>query len=270
MLHARFNDDVLPVGIVHRAVGVRVVNALVDHDVHAADGIDQADQAVEVDFGVVGDADARELGGFANGGGGTAVVVGGVELVRAVAVDVDHGVTRDGNERGLVLRRIDTHDDVRIRTRTVFVAFALSLIRADEQHVERLVIGSHGLELVVDGEDFLFGLVAAVQGVLYIAVPNGERRAAANGHDEHRRENAECDMLAALRFTGRLRRVRGILTGILRRTLVVVEDVVRNLALGSGRIDGSIGRLLRWDVARSLRVPVLMKCHACSSTASSI
>src|SRR5204862_868158 len=100
-------------------VGVRVVEvAAVDVHVDAAERVHGLREAVEVDVDDVVDLQSRvELADRAHGQARAAERVGGVELVGAVAGDVDLQVARQRQQGGGALRRVEAHQDHRVRER---------------------------------------------------------------------------------------------------------------------------------------------------------
>ena len=179
------------------------------------------------------DADAGELSCLADGRCSAAVVVRGVELVRAIAVDIDHGVAGNGHERCLVGSRVDAHDDVRVGTRAAFV-IALALIRADQHHVERLVeIGAD--KLLVDVLQLLGRFAACVQLAVHVVVPYGERGSAPDKGDDQRAAHAKGDLLTLGGLARTLRRILRVRARILRCARLIAKRVVRAGALGAGR-----------------------------------
>ena len=213
-------------------VGIGIVDALIDHDVDASNGVDQADQLLEVNFGIMRDADAGELGCLADGRCSAAVVVRGVELVRAIAIDIDHGVAGNGHERCLVGSRVDAHDDIRVGTCAAFV-IALALIRADQHHVERLVEAGVN-QLLVDALQLLGRFTARIQLAVHVVVPNGERGSASDKGDDQRAAHAKGDLLALGRLARTLRRILRVRTRILRRARLIAKRVVCARTLGAG------------------------------------
>ena len=82
-------------------------------NVDAADRIDERLYAVEADLGIVGNLDTAQLVDRLDHGLGAAVGVAGVDLHGRTVVD-DLGITRNGDERRLLLRGIDTRQDNRV------------------------------------------------------------------------------------------------------------------------------------------------------------
>ena len=110
--------------------GVFVVHALLDVDVDAADGVDDFLEGVRVDDDVVVDVDAEEVLDGALGellaaedaALGAAVGVGRVDLVPAVAGDLDARVARHGEQGGLIPLRVDGGDHERVAAADVVLA----------------------------------------------------------------------------------------------------------------------------------------------------
>ena len=127
----------------HRPTGLRSTCA--SHiDVDAADGVDDFLEGLDVDDDVVVHVDAeevldgalRELLACLRAALGTAVGVGGVDLIPAVALDLDAGIARDGHQRGLILLWVERRDHQRVAAADVIV----TLIDAHD-HDGRLVLG---------------------------------------------------------------------------------------------------------------------------------
>lgn len=142
VLHARLQVDDQAAVVVPR---VFVVHALLDIDVDAADGVDDFLEGLDVDDDVVVHVDAeevldgalRELLACLRAALGTAVGVGGVDLIPAVPLDFDAGIARDGHQRGLVFLRVERRDHQRVAAADVVIA----LVDAHD-HDGRLVLGS--------------------------------------------------------------------------------------------------------------------------------
>ena len=87
----------------------------------------------------------------------TAVSVGGVDLVVAVARDGDARVARDGEERGLVFHGVDGRDHERIAASHIIAALVDAhdhngrLVRGDEQIL--LVLSLRAVEQTALGEE---------------------------------------------------------------------------------------------------------------------
>ena len=82
-------------------------------NVDAADRIDERLHAVEADLGIVGNLDTAQLVDRLDHGFGAAVGMAGVDLHGRAVVD-DLGIARNGDERRLLLRGIDTRQDNRV------------------------------------------------------------------------------------------------------------------------------------------------------------
>ena len=127
MLHAGLEVDDEAAVVVP---GIFVVHAFFDVDVDAADGVDDFLERVRVDDDVVVDVDAEEVLDGALGellaaedaALGAAVGVGRVDLVPAVAGDLDARVTRHGEQGGLVALGVDGGDHERVAATDIVVA----------------------------------------------------------------------------------------------------------------------------------------------------
>ena len=229
MLQTRLDNHMLPVGIAGRAVSIGIIDQLVDLDVDAADSVDERDEVIEANLDVVRNANTRELGSFANGCRRTAVIVGGVELVGAIAVDVDHGVAGDGHERCLVVDRVYAHNDIGIRARAIGIVPIVTLVRTDKQNIERLGVRCLN-KLILNFLDLLIGVIALVQLLRNTVVPDGESGSAADGDDQHGAQHADGDLLALTGLAFSARVIRAV-AGILARTRLIPVCVVRPAAL---------------------------------------
>ena len=112
MLLAGLDDDLLLAD--DRPVGIGIVDALVNRHIDPAHRVDKANQAVEIDLGVMRDVHAEKLARLLDGKRGAAVGIRGVELAVAVTVDVDHRVAGNRDECRGIGRRVHAHDDVRV------------------------------------------------------------------------------------------------------------------------------------------------------------
>ena len=82
-------------------------------NVDAADRIDERLHAVEADLGIVGNLNTAQLVDRLDHGLGAANGMAGVDL-HGLALVHDLGVTRNGNERRLLFRGVDTRQDNRV------------------------------------------------------------------------------------------------------------------------------------------------------------
>ena len=124
------------------AAGVFVIDGHGDVNLDAAKHVDDFVEAVEVDFRVMRDAHARQLGNRLHGQRRAAEHVRGVQLVHAVFAHVNHGIAMQRHQRDLLAHRVDArkHDAVRAVT-VAEIAGLVALGRAvgaHEQHIERL------------------------------------------------------------------------------------------------------------------------------------
>ena len=108
---------------------------------HAAQGIDDILEAVEVDLGVVGDGHAGHLGDRLDGERRAADGVGGVQLLQAVALDLDLSVAVHRHHGDLLVLWIDPGEDHGVGAERVAGVLGRLLavgrfVRAHEQHVE--------------------------------------------------------------------------------------------------------------------------------------
>lgn len=141
MLHARLEvDDQAAVVI----PGVFVVHALLDIDVNAADRINDLLERLDVDDDVVVHVDAEEVldGALCEllarfwAALGAAVGVGCIDLIPAVALDLDACIARDGHQSSMVFLRVERRDHQGIAAADIVVA----LIDTHD-HDRRLVLG---------------------------------------------------------------------------------------------------------------------------------
>ncbi len=133
MLRALFDDVMVPITVI--ALGVVDLRFVLHGD--AAHSIHKTSQVQEADLGVVRDIHAQQIFRSRDSARSSIECIGRVEFLRAVPVDVDLRVARDGDHGNHVFVGIDACHDVRVRTpRTLF---PFSLVSADEHHVERLV-----------------------------------------------------------------------------------------------------------------------------------
>ncbi len=112
-----------------------VVNIVGCVNVDAADRIDQRLHAVEADLGIVGNLNTAQLVDRLDHGLGAANGMAGVDL-HGRALVLDLGVARNGDERRLLLRGVDTRQDNRVGTVRIL---ARTTVSAKEQHVERIL-----------------------------------------------------------------------------------------------------------------------------------
>ena len=141
MLHPWAQVDDEPAVVIPR---ILVVHALLDVDVDAADGIYDLLKGVDVDDDVVVDLYAEEVLHCTLCELFAPIGVRGVDLVVAVARDGDACVARDGEERGLILYRVDGRDHECIAAPHV----ALALVDA-HNHDRCLVLCREQLLLVL-------------------------------------------------------------------------------------------------------------------------
>ena len=104
---------VVAAGVRQMEAGQRVLHRLVDADRHAAHGVDQPLETVEVELDVMVDGQPRELLHRLYDDVRT-VVEGRVDLAEAVTRDVHSKVTRDAENGGVVVDRVDPHQDDRV------------------------------------------------------------------------------------------------------------------------------------------------------------
>ena len=95
---------------------IGIVDVLFVVHVDATNGVDETDKSLEVDFGVMVDIDTTEFLHCGDRAARTAIGVGSIELLRARAWHLNHGVTRDRHHRDNVLRRVNTHEHNRVGT----------------------------------------------------------------------------------------------------------------------------------------------------------
>lgn len=87
------------------ATGVFVIDGHGDVNLDAAKRVDDFAEAVEVDFRVMRDVHARQLGNRLHGQRRAAEHVRGVQLVHAVFAHVNHGVAMQRHQRDLLAHR---------------------------------------------------------------------------------------------------------------------------------------------------------------------
>ena len=226
MLKAGFDDDMLDARIVDGAVRLRIVDKLVDLNVHTAHGIDQRDEVAEVHLGVMRDLHTAQLARLADDARGAIVGVGVVELRHAMAVDVDGRVAGNRHHGRLVLRSINADEDVGVRTR-FRLGLALADVGTDQHHVERLVeIGGH--QLLVNCGELILGFVSGVERAVDAVDVQSERGAASDQRHEHHGDDADRDLLtAAGLLLGGGVRVRGAAARIRTRPVGRLSSVAK-------------------------------------------
>ena len=198
MLLTGLDDDFLLAD--DRPVGIGIVDALVNRHIDPAHRVDKANQAVEIDLGVMRDVHAEKFACLLDGKRGAAVGIRGIEFAVAVTVDVDHRVAGNRDERRGIGRRIHAHDDVRVGAGAHGLVVRTS-VRADEHHVERLVearrLDEHVVDLVELGRAFLpFG-----ERIVHAVHPQGGRRTRPNEHHEHGENDRNRNFLPARAFS---------------------------------------------------------------------
>ena len=201
---------------IHMAPGHLVVDLHGHVHFHAAQSVDDILEAVEVDLGVVGNGHAGHLGHGLDGAGRLANGVGGVQLLGAVAVDLDLGIAMERHHGDLLVLRINAGEDHGVGavgiTVLVGVVALFGLIGAQQQHVEgaavvfrRLLegllnfLGDADVELGLDLADIGEGHADTAQG-------NGQY------HGQHAQSNATT--LLAATVVGVIIASRGTRIGI--------------------------------------------------------
>ncbi len=134
-------------------------------DLHATEGIDNRGELFEVEFRVVRDVHARELGDLFDHVGGAAKGVCRVDLLRSVLAHVDHGVSGNRDERDLLVGRVNAHQDDGVRAVVGLVCAPLLrtllvLVNAEKKHVEGVVGLGGGNELVEEARVDALGELA--------------------------------------------------------------------------------------------------------------
>ena len=81
---------------------------------NAAQGVDYSFEAIKVDFRIVVDGDACQLGNRVNGAGGTAECIGSIDFLRAVVANGYLRIARDGNKRNFLFPWVDTRQNHRV------------------------------------------------------------------------------------------------------------------------------------------------------------
>ena len=175
------------------------IEALGHVHLNAAELVHDVLQLLEVHLHVVGDGDAGEGGERFHGFGGAAEGIGGVDLLGAVALDVDHGVAghRDEVDHALVGIDAGEHGHVRAAGR-----LALAGVAAEDAHVIGAV-GLGGGQLLAELLELSVVETALDGGVDAVQVER-ERRAGTGENDDEGRGDAEGDLLAARLLAGRL------------------------------------------------------------------
>ena len=137
MAHAREQQRGVPVHLLGasgqlkpRVIRVIHLNGHINRD--AAQVVDETLDAVEAHDCGMRDGCPGKLVHRAHGTADTAKVVGRIDLLRSVALQLDLGVARDGEHRELAAKRVDPHEDHRIGTRG---RLALAGIGTKRQHV---------------------------------------------------------------------------------------------------------------------------------------
>ena len=177
--------------------GIVVLDGDGKRDLDAADGVDDGDELLEVDLGVVRDVDARKARDHVDHVGRAAVGVGGVDLLLPVRAHVDHRVTRDRDERDLLRGRVHACEDDGVRTevrgvRPPLLRPALALVDAEQQHVEGLLrLNGHELLTELRGDPL-------VEAAVDVREVEPERAARAGEKDEDGDEEGLEDPAAAL------------------------------------------------------------------------
>ena len=237
MLRALFDND---------AASVRVIDALIHLHVHTANRVHQCHQFFEVDFRIVRYLDVAQLACLADGASRTTKVIGGVELVLPVSVDLDARVARNGHHRHQVLRRIDPHDDVRIGTRTLNRT-VLAPIRADEHHVERLgeIARNLGRKRIGDSVELLLGFRPAVQLIVDRVDVQRERRPGTDDRHQNGGHHAQRDLLPTTRPLRRRRSVARIRARVLARRALTPVHAIRAATLTTRSVCRPIRRRSR-------------------------
>lgn len=141
VLHARLEVDEQAAVVIP---GVFVVHAFLDVDINAADGIDDFLEGLDVDDDVMVHVDAeevfngalRELLAGLRAALGTAVGVGRIDFIPAMALDFDARIARDGHQGGLVLLRVKCGNHQCVAAANIIIA----LIYAHD-HDGRFILG---------------------------------------------------------------------------------------------------------------------------------
>lgn len=172
-------------------VHVKAGRSLGNLDGHAAQGVNQVEEALEIDDCVIVDLDVENVVERAHEQIVAAVLDHGVYLAIAMTVDFDAQVSRYGNDIDLLGLLVDACDHDGIRAFAIVVLVnglpPLAGITAHEEHVIRLVCRGSG-----EVRDVL----VAPDVVRDVVVPQGDGDTAACEHDHERDGNAQGDLLA--------------------------------------------------------------------------
>ncbi len=139
-----------------------VVVAAVDHEVRAAELVDDLLEAVEVDVDEVVDGHAQQALGDLEREPGAAERVGGVDLVRTVAGDRDQQVARHREHGDAARLGVEPHEQHRVGARAQ-VGLSRAAIAAQHQDGERLAGLCRG-ELRPGGLDLLRVVAGDLRG----------------------------------------------------------------------------------------------------------
>ncbi len=179
------------------AASLVVVNFDRHIDVNAAQSVDHRFEPIEIDFGIMRDGNARKFGNGFHGKRRSAIRIRRIDLIDAIALDIDKRVALDRDERHFFLLRVDTREhhgiaSVRIAELPARIA-VVRFVGSHEQHVEgfgkRLVF-----ELV---EHFAIDIARKLAVEVIDVCESGTT--ANDKHRENRGRNA-ADYLAALLF----------------------------------------------------------------------
>ena len=126
---------------IHVSAGLVVVDLHGHIHFHAAQGIHDLLEAVEVDLGIVGNGHAGHLRNRLDGKRRTANGVGGVQLLQAIALDLDLGIAVHRHHGDLLVLRVDTREDHGVGAEGIAsilgrLLASSRLVGAHEQHVE--------------------------------------------------------------------------------------------------------------------------------------
>ena len=165
---------------------------------HAAEGVDDGGELLEVELRVVRDVHPRELGDLLDHVGSAAKGVCSVDLLRPVLAHVHHGVSWDRDERDLLVGRVNAREDDRVRAIVRLVGAPLPrallvLVDPKQQHVEGVVGLCGGDELVEEVRVDALGELAV--DVVHIPCERGAR----DGKDGDKRDHHDLEhAMAAL------------------------------------------------------------------------
>ena len=187
-----------------------IVNIIGCVNVDTANRINQRLHTVEADLGIVGNLNTAQLVDRLDHGLGAANGMAGVDL-HGLALVLDLGVARNGNERRLLLRGVDACQDNRVGTIRIL---ARTAVGAKKQHVERILclIGVNQNPTQIVGNDIRIAELAH----------NGGKPQAGSGSgtQQHAKHDNERDV------TNR------VATTTLARALGIASHVIATVDLG--------------------------------------